>query len=188
MNKLLEENYKACGALIASARTSQNKSQQVMADFLGVSKRTVQNWENGSSSPDIAQVLAWFTVLELSPMPYFIRFMYPTDSLMQSSLTLLEIYNSLRSHLSVMTDADRLLLLYVLSGNHGSSPHAVISLVAEHCLLPVDYKIASATTIHQLYNMAVSSGTVSAELPIDSSTVDLAISRALDSVKKQEVI
>lgn len=184
MDKLLQENYEACGALIASARVSQSKSQQVMADFLSVSKRTVQNWECGKSAPDIAQVLAWFKLLELSPMPYFIRFMYPNNNSTIASLTLAEIYSSLRSHLSVMTDVDRQLLLFILSGKHGSSPHAIVSLVAEHCLLPVDYKIASATTIHQLYNMAVASGNISAELPIDSSTVDLAISRALDSVKK----
>lgn len=54
MDKLLQRNYEACGALIASARVSQSKSQQVMADFLSVSKRTVQNWECGKSAPDIA--------------------------------------------------------------------------------------------------------------------------------------
>ena len=43
----------------------------------GISKKTVQNWEKGLSSPDLFQCLEWFRVLDLNPMTYLMEFIYP---------------------------------------------------------------------------------------------------------------
>ena len=43
---------------IASLRREKNETQAALADFLGVSNRTVSKWENGESEPDAAALAA----------------------------------------------------------------------------------------------------------------------------------
>ena len=59
------------------SRADAKKSQEYMALSLGVSKKTIQNWEKGTSSPDLFQGCEWFRVLGLNPMPYYLAFLYP---------------------------------------------------------------------------------------------------------------
>ncbi|MBD5469166.1 MAG: helix-turn-helix transcriptional regulator [Lachnospiraceae bacterium] len=46
MNKLLAEKLR-------SARINRNFKQLDVAEFLGVKKNTISNWENGKANPDI---------------------------------------------------------------------------------------------------------------------------------------
>ena len=59
------------------SRADSQKSQEYMALSLGVSKKTIQNWEKGVSAPDLFQGCEWFRVLGLNPMPYYLAFLFP---------------------------------------------------------------------------------------------------------------
>ena len=43
---------------IASLRREKNETQAALADFLGVSNRTVSKWENGDSEPEAQYLVA----------------------------------------------------------------------------------------------------------------------------------
>lgn len=43
---------------LAAARVNKSMTQQEAADFLHVSKKTIQNWENGSSYPNAKMIEA----------------------------------------------------------------------------------------------------------------------------------
>lgn len=60
------------------SRADAGLSQEEMAIGLGVSKKTIQNWEKGISAPDLFQGSEWFRLLGLNPMPYYLEFVYPT--------------------------------------------------------------------------------------------------------------
>ena len=59
------------------SRADSGKSQEYMALGLGVSKKTIQNWEKGITSPDLFQSSEWFRLLGLNPLHYYLEFLYP---------------------------------------------------------------------------------------------------------------
>lgn len=59
------------------SRNQVNVSQDEIAKRLGVSKKTVQNWEAGLSSPSQVMGFKWFEALGVQPMPYYLSVMYP---------------------------------------------------------------------------------------------------------------
>ena len=59
------------------SRSDAGKTQEFMAAGLGVSKKTIQNWEKGVSAPDLYEGSEWFRVLGSNPMPYYLAFLYP---------------------------------------------------------------------------------------------------------------
>ena len=59
------------------SRSDAGKTQEFMANGLGVSKKTIQNWEKGASAPDLYEGSEWFRVLGTNPMPYYLAFLYP---------------------------------------------------------------------------------------------------------------
>ena len=59
------------------SRADTGKTQEYMANGLGVSKKTIQNWEKGASAPDLFEGSEWFRVLGINPLPYYLAFLYP---------------------------------------------------------------------------------------------------------------
>ena len=47
-------NQEKIGKFIASCRKQKNITQQELAEKLGVSDRTIGNWENGRNMPDLS--------------------------------------------------------------------------------------------------------------------------------------
>ena len=60
------------------SRADAEKSQEYMALGLGVSKKTIQNWEKGIAAPNLYQGIEWFQLLGLNPMHYYLEFLYPS--------------------------------------------------------------------------------------------------------------
>ena len=61
------------------ARKQAHKSQEYMAQSLGVARRTVQNWEKGTSTPTLDESIAWFRVLGMDPMPFYEQYIHGTE-------------------------------------------------------------------------------------------------------------
>ena len=47
-------NQEKIGKFIANCRKQKNMTQQELAEKLGVSDRTIGNWENGRNMPDLS--------------------------------------------------------------------------------------------------------------------------------------
>ena len=54
------------GQIIKHLRKERNLTQEELAEQLNVSAQAISKWENGTSMPDISQV-----VLKLVPTPFF---------------------------------------------------------------------------------------------------------------------
>ena len=54
------------GAKIRSLRKARNLSQEVLAQYLGVSFQAVSKWENGDTMPDVALIPAIAGFFEVS--------------------------------------------------------------------------------------------------------------------------
>jgi len=144
MNRIeLTENF---SSVWKRSREDKGYSQGYMAKAMGVSLKTVQNWECGYSSPSIITAIEWFEVLETPALPYFLKIMYPgneknvTDSLVQ-------VVKSLSPHLQEE-------LLYILSGHHGSEPMGVIEMLTAHLHVSLKDRLNIANGVINNYEIA----------------------------------
>lgn len=61
------------------SRSDAGWSQDRVAKALGVSKKTVQNWESGEASPNFRIALEWFDALGVPMYPYIMELLYPDE-------------------------------------------------------------------------------------------------------------
>ena len=139
-----------------SSRAEGKRSPEYMALALGISKKTVQNWEKGLSSPDLFQCLEWFRVLELNPMTYLMEFLYPeadggaSDDMLTATLTP-------RQKESVR---------YIYTGSHVSTPAALTELMLAYIALPLEQRTALAQLTLTEYGIAQLHGTLREDMPV----------------------
>ena len=101
---------------------------------MGISKKTVQNWEKVLSSPDLYQCLEWFRVLELNPMTYLMEFLYPeADGGASGDMLTL-----------ALTPRQKESVKYIYTGSHGSPPTALTELMLAYIALPLEQRAALA--------------------------------------------
>jgi len=152
----MQEKYSAYA--LKAARRRQNKSQEYMGLEMGVSRKTVQNWEKGVSSPSIDQCILWFEILELSPLPYLFQFVHPNMENISAKEKLEDLRYALSQLVETIPEEGVRQLLYLFYGDHGSSPRAVMNMVTAHLQTPLHDRVSNAHMILNNYEMAYASG------------------------------
>lgn len=147
------------GKALAEARVSAGLSQREMAIAINRGERTVQSWEKGISSPDSDEVFDWCSACGVSPISVFMEMIHPelyavpddgkTDEELDAELCRLVV------NLPPLT---KRLLLFILKGNHGSSPPAVISEVAANLHCPLNNRVSICGAVIDHYSFAQSMG------------------------------
>lgn len=167
------------------SRYDSGLSQEEVARRLGVSRRTVQNWEDGLSSPSQLMGFKWFKALGLPPLPYYLEVLYP-DFYENRTRGEKEVLAQLTEIIKGCTPADREKLLFILSGAHGSSPEAVLDLVVAHLQCPIRERIGAATQTVALYKLCEQLGELSQPSGIrpDTEKIETAINKAAEAVRK----
>lgn len=165
-----------------TSRAIAGKSQDYMAKALGVSKKTIQNWEDGTSSPSQIKGLEWFQVLGLQPLPFYLRVIHPEQfgGLTPNSADE-EIEEALFTCLHEFTPDFRRKLLFVLLGDHGSSPIAVMDMIAAHLHTPLRDRLNVAESIRTNYQIAEANKTLVCPTHVPSDIQSL--SYAIDCAK-----
>lgn len=134
-------------------------SQEYLANHIGVSRKTIQNWEAGVSAPDFNQGTKWFEALGINPLPYFLGYLYPdTMEGIKASAPDEKIDAALKELLFDLPPEGKRQLLYMFYGDHGSSPRAVLNLITAHLHLPMRERIAQADIIMDSYEMDQATG------------------------------
>lgn len=148
------EDRKEFANVLASTRYHAGLSQEYMAAELGVSRKTVQNWEAGTSFPDVFKFREWFEVTGVNPTPFFLQY-FNADSMKGLTFTDSDerIRSALHDCLNDMTPDMCRELLFLLFGNHGSDPYSVFQLVTAHLHLPIINRVAIARQIAETYEM-----------------------------------
>lgn len=135
-------------------------SQEYMARALGVSKKTVSNWEAGLSSPSLVKLFEWFDVLGVQPMPYIRRLLFPEYNDISADSCEGDIEDLLIHLVKGQTPEGKRQLLYLLSGEHGSSPTALLNMITAHLQSPLRDRINVALSISTNYELAQLRGSV----------------------------
>ena len=136
------------------SRADAEKSQEFMALGLGVSKKTVQNWEKGISAPDLFQGSEWFRILGLNPLPYYLAFLFPELFGDVSPNTPDEEVDLALHHLiDQATPMEKRQLLFLMAGQHGSSWYALLQMFTAHCHTSMQCRVATARIVLDNYEM-----------------------------------
>lgn len=141
------------------SRADADKSQEFMALGLGVSKKTVQNWEKGISAPDLFQGSEWFRILGLNPLPYYLAFLYPElfgDISPDKSDE--ELNLALHHLIDQATPIEKRQLLFLMAGKHGSSWYALLQMFTAHCHTSMQCRVGTARIVLDNYEMQQETG------------------------------
>lgn len=153
------------------SRASAGKSQEYMAKALHVSKRTIQNWENGSCVPNIISTYNWFNVLCIPPQPYFLNLLYPDIDNRN--------FNNSKKNENIKSDLIRIIsdmppnilyeLHFILSGTYGSSPATQIDSMAANLQTPPSDQLKVLQNVITNYQIAESLGNLTDESAVRPS-------------------
>lgn len=169
----------------AISRIDAGKTQDFMAKGLGISKKTVQNWENGVTAPDFFMGSEWFRVLGINPLPYYLSYVFPvlfadispndSDDSIEQALILL-IKNS--------TPIEKRELLYLMAGRHGSSWYSLLQMFTAHCHTSMKSRVGVARNILENFEIESATGQLVCETNVmpDIEMLRNAISEGKKSV------
>lgn len=151
MNKI---EFEECLSRIwRDSRDLGNVSQEHMAKALGVSKKTVQNWEAGEAFPNFKKAVEWFAVLGLPMYPFLMDALYPTEMKAVKSGDINDVKKALYAHIDELDDMRAKELLFCLRGGHGSSPTGTIDLCSAYLSMPLQERVSIASTTLLFYDM-----------------------------------
>lgn len=173
------------GDMWKKSRCAAGVSQEYMAKALGVSKKTIQNWENGTGSPNQIMGFEWFHVLGLQPLPYYLDLFYgscedvPEEDNKKLDSMLYEAIDRLNPYMKRK-------LLYILDADHGSSTAGVLDMVVTHLHCPLPLRIGVAQHILSNYEIAESYGANSDLIKCDTEILRKSIENCKKAVKERK--
>lgn len=146
---------KAIGETLALARVNAGLSQQEMAKRIDRSKATVQSWESGCSSPRCDEMLDWFSTCGVSPLAYFQAMLYPElYAAIDDDQTDEQVEEALARYFHNAPPIVKRMMLFVVLGEHGSYPPAVISEMCANLHTPLQNRVAVCGQVVDNYRMA----------------------------------
>lgn len=136
------------------SREASGKSQDYVAKKLGVSRKSIQNWESGVTTPTLSMTFEWFDAIGVPMYPYFMSILHPIEI---EGISYNTDEGKLRKALDVyvkeMPDNMIAESLFLFFGKHGSSPEGVLEMITAYLHLPLPMKIAIAQNIYVTYEM-----------------------------------
>ena len=146
-------NAKKFSAVWQRSRYDAGKTQAYMAKAMGVSLKTVQNWEAGITCPSQQQSFDWFLQLGVQPLPYYLDVLYPHLKQLNDESPVADIDEALSNVTEQLSMGMKRRLLYILSGVHGSSVAALLELMTAYLALPLHGRIIVTETILSKYEL-----------------------------------
>lgn len=147
--------------MLYKSRNEAGKSQEFMALELGVSKMSIINWEKGTSSPRFRQLLQWFQVLGVNvhrPLMELINpELYENSTADGHDKRMLE---AALDFIETLPEQAQQGLAFILVGDHGSSPAALIQLFVAYLHLPLMNRVTISRSIAETYEMCEKRGEI----------------------------
>lgn len=148
------------GTALAKVRVEAGLSQREMAHLIGMTERTVQNWEKGQSSPDGDEIMDWFTACGASPLAAMQEMLHPELYRKQATdMTDEELDAAIAGFLDNSPRIVKEMILFIALGKHGSYPPAAIAEICANLHTPLQNKVSVCGQVLDNYNCAVATHT-----------------------------
>lgn len=172
------------------SRADAGKSQEYMALGMGVSKKTIQNWEKGISSPSLFQSAEWFNLLGLNPIHYYLTFLYPqTFGDLSPGADDEYIEQALCGLIKSFTAVEKRQLLFIIAGEHGSSWYSLLQMFTAHCHCSLRSRATAARVIADNFELDSKTGDLVCPENVmpDLELLGHAIDKARFAVEKKDI-
>ena len=184
-NESREERARRFARIYLCSRKDAGRTQEFMAEGMGVSKKTVQNWEKGITAPDLFTSAEWFRLLGRNPLPYYLAYLFPDLGELGVGADEKETEEALVSLIRKCTPSEKAQLLYLMLGNHGSSWYSLLQLFTAHAHTSLRARVSAARTVLENYEMDETEGRL--VCPLDAPP-DLSMLRASVDLAKEAVL
>lgn len=144
--------------LLRESRNSAGISQESIANALGVSRKSVQNWESGASAPNIKTLIKWFDFLDIPIYPYLFRVSNPEFERINANSTDQDIKNALLKSIQDMDMSQIRKQFFEMFGEHGTAPAGMGEVKTAYLHLPMYVKIGIAEIICTQFEIAQARG------------------------------
>lgn len=134
-------------AMLKLARNNAGVSRDYLANVLNVSTKSIQNWEDGTSSPNAKTIMKWFDALGLPIYPYLLQINTPGLDLLNANSTDQQVKDALIDVVSNMDMSQMRKHFFELLGKHGTAPDGMGEVKTAYLHLPMDVKIGIAEII-----------------------------------------
>ena len=153
-----EDRARRFARIYHTSRRDAGRTQEFMAEGMGVSKKTVQNWEKGVTAPDLFTSAEWFRLLGRNPLPYYLAYLYPDLEDLGAGTDERETEEALISLIRKCTPSEKAQLLFLMLGNHGSSWYSLLQLFTAHAHTSLRARVSAARTVLENYEMDEAEG------------------------------
>lgn len=167
------------------SRADAGKSQDYMAKALGVSKKTIQNWESGYASPSQIMGFKWFEALDVPALPYYLSLLYKDFEGLSVNSPDEDIRKALHTLIDGLDDKTVRELLFLLYGDHGSSIQGIIELMVAYVHTPLPARLGVAQLILTNYDISKAFGRLSGHAEPDAEHLQDLIAKGMDAVIKK---
>lgn len=141
------------GAMWKKSRIDAGKSQEYMAKALGVSKKTVQNWEAGFASPSQIMGFKWFDALDVPALPYYLSLLYDEFNGISRDSSDEDVRKALIKLIENLDSETVRKILFLLYGDHGSPIQAIVDLTVAYVHTPLPARIGVADLVVTNYEI-----------------------------------
>ena len=175
--------------VLKKSRNDAGKTQEYLSEQLEVSRKTIENWENGSVSPSIKQFTKWFRVLGLDMVRYMNPILHPAGNFsMNLTQSAQEQKESMFSVINSMSEEEVRMLFFLMCGSYSGSSLCAMELCAAYLHLPLKDRICIAEHIILEYEIEEAKGKLDQVefIKPDTRMVHIAIRKALEAVKGGE--
>lgn len=142
------------GRMWKQSRIDAGKSQDYMAKALGVSKKTVQNWEAGYASPSQIMGFKWFEALDVPALPYYLHLLYDEFNGISKDSSDEDVKKALIKLIENLDAETVRKILFLLYGDHGSPVQAIVDLTVAYVHTPLPARLGVADLVLTNYEIA----------------------------------
>lgn len=133
--------------LLRDSRDASGLSQDAVSKKLGVSKKTIQNWESGDSCPNLKTVMLWFEAIDVPVYPYMLKLTHPELEALNANSSDDDVRSALIALISDMDMHQMRKQFFEMFGEHGTAPDGMGEVKTAYLHLPMDVKIGIAEII-----------------------------------------
>ena len=141
--------------MLVKSRMDAGLSQQQLAKALGMSVKTISNWEKGYGAPDAVTQMQWFDVCGLNELPYLLAKNYPeTYANLSVNSDFKEIRAGVIKYIQEISDEQEIRqLAFCIMGNTGSSWKQQLNMLTAHNHCTMRSRVAVAQTVYDNYSI-----------------------------------
>lgn len=173
--------------ILIASRLRKGISQKDIADAVGKSKRTVQNWEAGIGSPTVEETIKWLDAVGYDLTKFTMAVKHGMKAI--EPVPGIEDMKSYIHHFidDFMTDKETEILYFLLSGDTGSVIYAYFNKMAADLACPIHDRVSTGLAIYSNYEVAEALGTINKNAPaVDKTVFEAAIGSGKEAVKKRK--